>query len=287
MDLLSTYLYRAEEFLTLNEIPMLLLQIREKIECEQLLFLVSFPYIIRRNNHQLVKCDCIFQFKDTRSGGEFQITMKFKMHGCVITERSQQLEVCLTIQSENFVWIEDVYQIFVNICDLSFSSLDDLSLHCMSYFTVTNDLPSIDTPQIIQCQSLELAITSHIDFQKSYTIKRSLQKSAQQSKQSFYSSQKKKQGDFGFWLRKQRKTRNIKQLQLSKVLHVSNSFISKIESGEKQPSKDLVDKIARLWNISVEQLYIKAQIFDSHAKLISQHPDQFLKWIYDIRKQNP
>ena len=286
IDLVGTLIYRPETSLTINEIPLLLLQIRENIDCDTLIFSVHFPYIIRQSNNRILKCDCTFQFKDLLQGCEFHLTMHWKMHRIKIKEEYQDLELQLIIESQDFVWIEDLYQIFENICKDSFANIDAFASKVISFFEFVpkNQIPL--QKQNIQYQSLDLSITSHIDLQKSYTVNRFLQNHSYKKKIPSLNKKTTETETFGSWLKKQRRIRNIKQQDLSKTLHVSNSFVSKVESGEKLPSKDFVEKISTLWNISPDFLYVKAQIFDSHAQIISQNPSRFLKWIYEMRRTN-
>jgi transcriptional regulator with XRE-family HTH domain len=58
----------------------------------------------------------------------------------------------------------------------------------------------------------------------------------------------------GSKLRALRNRNGLTIRQLGDLLGVNNSYITKLESGEKKPSADLVLKIARLFNESTDAL---------------------------------
>ena len=93
--------------------------------------------------------------------------------------------------------------------------------------------------------------------------------------------------NFGVWLKRQRKKRNLQQQELSKLVQVSNSFVSKLESGEKQPSVELIEKLASLWNINLDLLLLKARVITPYIDTITENPEYFLRWVYNMHKADP
>lgn len=58
------------------------------------------------------------------------------------------------------------------------------------------------------------------------------------------------------YLEKIRKQRGIKQEELATILEVSRQTIGSIENGRYNPSIKLAFKIARYFNISIEEIFI-------------------------------
>ena len=60
--------------------------------------------------------------------------------------------------------------------------------------------------------------------------------------------------DFSERLKNLRKSKKIKQSELAKILNVGRSTVSMWETGMNVPSIDVADKIADLFNVSVDYL---------------------------------
>ena len=56
IDIVEREIYRPDQRLTIHEIPMMLLNIREQIQCTQLVFYVHFPYVLRKETKKPQKC---------------------------------------------------------------------------------------------------------------------------------------------------------------------------------------------------------------------------------------
>jgi transcriptional regulator with XRE-family HTH domain len=60
---------------------------------------------------------------------------------------------------------------------------------------------------------------------------------------------------FGAKLRALRKQRAMTIIDLATALgYMSNSYISELETGKKKPTTDLVFKVAKLFNVTTDQL---------------------------------
>lgn len=57
-------------------------------------------------------------------------------------------------------------------------------------------------------------------------------------------------------LRALRERQGLTSRELGSILGVSNSYIIRIENGQKRPSIDLVAKIARYFNVTTDQLIL-------------------------------
>ncbi len=78
---------------------------------------------------------------------------------------------------------------------------------------------------------------------------------------------------FGTLLKSLRKKRDLSIKNLSKHLNVNYTYISKMENGRSLPSKDILSKIADIFNYDKEELFIRA----------GKMPED----IIDILRENP
>jgi transcriptional regulator with XRE-family HTH domain len=67
-------------------------------------------------------------------------------------------------------------------------------------------------------------------------------------------------GDF---IREQREQAHVSLRQLARLAGVSNPYLSQIERGLRKPSADILQRIAKGLQISVEQLYFRAGILET------------------------
>ena len=84
--------------------------------------------------------------------------------------------------------------------------------------------------------------------------------------------------DFSEKLKKYRIDNNLTQDELAKILHVSRQAISKYETGRAYPSIDILQNIAELLNVSVDDLLSKKDL----TKDIIETKDKFKKNKYII-----
>jgi transcriptional regulator with XRE-family HTH domain len=59
---------------------------------------------------------------------------------------------------------------------------------------------------------------------------------------------------FGEKLRTLRQKRGLTMRQLGKMLEVTDGYVSKMETGDKLPNVAMVIKVARLFNVTSDQL---------------------------------
>lgn len=56
----------------------------------------------------------------------------------------------------------------------------------------------------------------------------------------------------GFKIKKEREKKGIKQLELAEAVNVSQSWLSKVESGLSQPDSNTLEKIANYLNVPIQ-----------------------------------
>ncbi|HFK1685314.1 transcriptional regulator [Bacillus anthracis] len=64
-----------------------------------------------------------------------------------------------------------------------------------------------------------------------------------------------------------RKERKWSQKELGEKVDVSESFVSKVESGKKQPSREVTAKIAEVFNVTTDFLLGRSDEEDLHEML--------------------
>jgi transcriptional regulator with XRE-family HTH domain len=95
-------------------------------------------------------------------------------------------------------------------------------------------------------------------------------------------------------LRLVRSYHDMSQTELASELGVSNSFLSEIESGKKQPSLDLLDKYGSYFDVPVSSLLFFSESLDGGAtnKLrlgLAKKVVSLLQWVEEknARKSRP
>ena len=85
---------------------------------------------------------------------------------------------------------------------------------------------------------------------------------------------------FGDWLREQRTHRKLSQQELASALNISNSNLSRIESGVKEPTLVLLHSLAKHWGYSIDHLMLMARHPSSEMlEILASDIDGFLHWM--------
>ena len=79
--------------------------------------------------------------------------------------------------------------------------------------------------------------------------------------------------DVGEFIRQQRENAQKSIRDLAKSAGVSNPYLSQIERGIRRPSADILQQIARAFEISAETLYVRAGILDGTPPETSSVPE--------------
>jgi transcriptional regulator with XRE-family HTH domain len=73
---------------------------------------------------------------------------------------------------------------------------------------------------------------------------------------------------FGAYLRRIRKSRGLSLKQVETSAGVSNAYISQIETGRrKPPHPDILRRLARVYEVSVQDLMVKAGYLDAESEM--------------------
>ncbi|MGE7875373.1 helix-turn-helix domain-containing protein [Streptomyces venezuelae] len=85
-----------------------------------------------------------------------------------------------------------------------------------------------------------------------------------------------------------RKERKWSQKELGERVDVSESFISKVESGKKQPSRDVTTKIAEVLNVTTDYLLGRSEdpeLTTEEDKIVSEEGKNIMEIIENLPKE--
>jgi len=71
-------------------------------------------------------------------------------------------------------------------------------------------------------------------------------------------------GTLGEYIREQRNAAQMSLRQLAKSAGVSNPYLSQVERGLRNPSAEILTRIASALRISAETLYVRAGLLEAH-----------------------
>ncbi|MDY7545502.1 helix-turn-helix transcriptional regulator [Glaciimonas sp. CA11.2] len=89
-----------------------------------------------------------------------------------------------------------------------------------------------------------------------------------------------------------RQYHHMSQIQLAKNLSISNSYLSELEAGKKEPTLELLHKYAAEFNVPLSSLVVFSETLDgtqskSKARaFISKKMLKILEWISDVDEKN-
>lgn len=83
-------------------------------------------------------------------------------------------------------------------------------------------------------------------------------------------------------LKNLRVERDLTQKQLANILHMQNTAISKYELGERKPDQEILIKLAKFFDVSVDYLLGNSDIRNPYDKNDTDEVDEFL---LDLKKK--
>ena len=91
--------------------------------------------------------------------------------------------------------------------------------------------------------------------------------------------------EFGIWLRKKIKETGKTQAEVSSLIGVEQPQLSRILSGERGASIQVLKALARVLNIPDEQVFAKAGVMDEKPER-NQKIDQITHLLYSLNEEN-
>ena len=90
-------------------------------------------------------------------------------------------------------------------------------------------------------------------------------------------------GDIGVNIKKLRKERGLTQNDIAEKLFTTPQNVSRVESGDGEPTVEMLINMADIFNVSVDTLVGRRQIFESEIQIKPHHTSEPLK----AKKFNP
>lgn len=90
-----------------------------------------------------------------------------------------------------------------------------------------------------------------------------------------------------------RQYHNINQTQLAGKLSISTSYLSELESGKKEPTLEILQRYASLFNVPLSSLVVFSEALDGTQSVskarafVSKKMLKILEWIVDQSDEEP
>lgn len=89
-----------------------------------------------------------------------------------------------------------------------------------------------------------------------------------------------------------RQYHNLTQTQLAEKLSISTSYLSELESGKKEPTLEMLNKYASVFNVPLSSLVVFSETLEgAHSiskarSFVSKKMLKILEWVADCNEQN-
>ena len=285
MSRLVDSIHRHQGEMTIRRLPEILSEIRERLEAPSVELHLSFPYFIEKYAPVSGACSLMnyqIDFRAELSANGFEFSMKVdvpvkSLCPCSkgISDRgahNQRSHVAVRIRSDAFVWIEDIVDaveaqasapLFAllkredekYVTELAYDQAKFAEDLARDSLRVIRELEGVFSIEVV-VENHE-SIHNHQAFAQVNWTRNELAPVAEtiRTKESHPSPCPE---SFGDWLRSVRDSRSIAQSSLAKQLNVTASYLSKVESGLRSPSADLIEGVARVLGVSSAVLHLRA-----------------------------
>jgi DNA-binding XRE family transcriptional regulator len=247
------YLEQHSGRMNINEIPSLLKNISIQCKPEKLGISLEFPYF-RSNTTALPARFDVSLLPNSK------IDFVLKIH----VWRTPQHKITVSIRSEIFVWIEALEEALMSIKISEPTNVREQIKEKLAVFQ-----PSWS--EVIYTEKKEDVTCSHTwtwennEFPKSPI--------PELSRSIIHQT-------FGEWLKEQRMHRKLSQQELASALKVSNSNLSRVESGVKVPTITLLNSLSKHWGYSIDHLMLRARHPSNEMlEALAGDIDGFLHWM--------
>jgi GTP cyclohydrolase I len=277
--------------MTVRNLPNILARIQERLEAEDAYIKVEFPYFVSKKApvsgvESLMEYKCAFEA--SRKGNEFDFVLHVQVPvtslcpcSKAISEygaHNQRSIVDVQIRAEDFIWIEDAIEAVESCASAPLYAL--LKREDEKYVTEQ----AYDNPKFVEDMVRDTVLAlREIEGVSWIRVNASNQESIH-NHSAFgcieWGKETTRQKvsnagidlveplstwhDFGAWLKSQRTSRNYDQQELSDMLGISGSFLSRLENGERQTSEELAKQIARSLALDEDEVSIRAGYAPAH-----------------------
>ena len=273
--------------MTVRNLPNILAQIQSRLEAEEAFIKVEFPYFISKRApvsgvESLMEYLCAFE--GSRRGSEFEFTLHVTVPVTTLCPCSkaisdygahnQRSSVDVQIGADDFIWIEDVVEAVESCASAPLYAL--LKREDEKYVTEQ----AYENPKFVEDLVRDsVATLRQLDGVRQIRVNASNQESIHNhaafgfiewqrdeddvvvphvARKTSVPSEEPSPPGFGKWLRSQRVARNYDQRELSSRIGISPSFLSRIESEDRQPTRELTHELANHLGLSTEEVEIRA-----------------------------
>ncbi|MBV69709.1 MAG: GTP cyclohydrolase I FolE2 [Myxococcales bacterium] len=298
--------------LTIRNLPMILSQIQHRLNSEDAFLEASFPYFIEKEApvskaKSLMEYACYFTASAKGEQTAFKLGVQVPVKSLcpcskAISERgahNQRSVVDVQVASSGFLWIEDV----VNAVEACASSPVYALLKRSDEKFVTEK--AYDNPKFVEdlvrdvviairaLDSVTYVKVSAENFESihNHEAYAEIEWSTDVGQQTqgvldVVSPTKRTRFSFGRWLKQQRTERHLSQSELAIQLGVTSSFLSRIESDERQPSAEHLELMATILGLSTETVMLRAGVVpDTILQLVQENPER-LKQLYSANSMS-
>lgn len=290
--------------LSLRTLPDLLAAMQRRLEAPSVQITASFPYFVRKKAPvsgvpSWLDSQCTFAAE--RSGETVSFTLGVRVPVTSLCPCSKAISdygahnqrsmVRASITSTQMVWIEDVIEAIESVASSPLFALlkreDEKYVTELAYdnprfvedlvreaLIVLRRLPGVTSVEV-EADNAE-SIHNHSAFAR---VRWPTPSATPEPGPPLSADPRPDPLPFGEWLRDRRSELRLSQAELGQQIGVSKSWISKVETGERQLSPDALERLAELLGKDPESVLLRAgSIPPSLLARITQDPEGFRSW---------
>jgi len=292
--------------MTVRNLPSILREVQRRLEAEDAYIEVKFPYFITKSA-PVSKAESLMEYQSwftaTAQGRvtDFVLGVEVPVKSLcpcskAISERgahNQRSLIRVEVRSTEFLWLEDIIE-RVEACGSSplyaLLKREDEKFVTEAAYDNPKFVEDLVRDVVISIRELpgvtwmRVTADNHESIHKHSAFAEIEWKQEPEDSEQLammYSVPSSKGAfDFGSWLRQLRSERNISQTELASAVEVSPSFLSRVESGDKAPSPELVERLSAHLGLDATTTMLRAGIMDETIqRAIASQPERFLRWL--------
>lgn len=290
--------------LSLRTLPDLLASMQRRLHSRDVFLRASFPYFIRKRAPvsgvaSWLDVQCAFIAERRGDAVRFTLSVQVPVTSLCPCSKSisaygahnQRSQVQVQVHSEHMIWIEDVVQAVESAASSPLFALlkreDEKHVTELAYdnprfvedlvretVIAVRELPGVSA--ITVTASNAESIHNHSAWAQ---LSWPTAEPAAEHPTALAPDAPSLEHSFGEWLRARRGELRLSQAELAEQLDVSKSWISKVESGERQLSAQALDRLAALLGLDPAAVQLRAGLLpDALRSRIAADPHTFLAW---------
>ena len=292
--------------LTIRNLPEVLKTIQRSLEADNAYLDASFSYFIEKEApvsraRSLMEYPCRFTASAQGSHTDFVLSVSVPVKSLcpcskAISERgahNQRSIVDVSIRSRGFVWIEDVVTAVEAVASAPVYAL--LKREDEKYVTEQ----AYDNPKFAE-DLVRDAVLKLRALDKVTWLKVSVENQESIHNHQAYAEIEWSEGedipqqekpaqtndiepfDFGAWLKSSRQSRRLSQSDLATSAGMTASYLSRIESGDRQPSSDHLNGLATALGLDPVNLHLRAGLIPPEILVRIQRSPETIRQAYDV-----